>query len=432
MQRRIDEPQQRRVNSGDAYPRVIPPGGSRFGEVGDGISTNMTFPVPGYPLNQAGAHHGPVPGALSHSVGLGVPVTGVGANPQSLHTQTAHQSSISQNQMSGPSMSGGQQQQQQFQRLKVEDALSYLDQVKLQFGNQPQVYNDFLDIMKEFKSQTIDTPGVINRVSNLFKGHPDLIVGFNTFLPPGYKIEVQCETINVHQPGQQVMSITALAQSQAVSTVNRQKQGMSIWDVALASQSSNVQKVGPVHHPPLPAPTASPAADHRSYHQSPRPQAETTPSTGPLISLPQQQQQQQPQQQSGQPVEFNHAINYVNKIKNRFQGQPDIYKQFLEILHTYQKEQRLTKDGAPSCPSKPLTESEVYQQVANLFKHQEDLLAEFGQFLPDANGASSYGADSALGVRNDHSSTVKNRPGLGIKRPAASASSASLFQPPIK
>ncbi|KAM7315183.1 hypothetical protein ISCGN_004965 [Ixodes scapularis] len=44
--------------------------------------------------------------------------------------------------------------QQQFQRLKVEDALSYLDQVKFRFGNQPQVYNDFLDIMKEFKSQS--------------------------------------------------------------------------------------------------------------------------------------------------------------------------------------------------------------------------------------------------------------------------------------
>lgn len=80
----------------------------------------------------------------------------------------------------------------QFQRLKVEDALSYLDQVKYKFGNQPQVYNDFLDIMKEFKSQSIDTPGVIARVSQLFRGHPELIVGFNTFLPPGYKIEVQC------------------------------------------------------------------------------------------------------------------------------------------------------------------------------------------------------------------------------------------------
>lgn len=46
----------------------------------------------------------------------------------------------------------------------------------------------------------------------------------------------------------------------------------------------------------------------------------------------------------GQPVEFNHAINYVNKIKNRFQGQPEIYKNFLEILHKYQKEQKSIKD----------------------------------------------------------------------------------------
>lgn len=59
--------------------------------------------------------------------------------------------------------------QEKFQRLKVEDALGYLDQVKFKFGSQPQVYNDFLDIMKEFKSQSIDTPGVIQRVSNLFK-----------------------------------------------------------------------------------------------------------------------------------------------------------------------------------------------------------------------------------------------------------------------
>ena len=35
----------------------------------------------------------------------------------------------------------------------------------------------------------IDTPGVIERVSTLFAGHPNLIQGFNTFLPPGYRIE---------------------------------------------------------------------------------------------------------------------------------------------------------------------------------------------------------------------------------------------------
>jgi paired amphipathic helix protein Sin3a len=36
---------------------------------------------------------------------------------------------------------------------------------------------------------SIDTPGVIERVSTLFAGNPELIQGFNTFLPPGYRIE---------------------------------------------------------------------------------------------------------------------------------------------------------------------------------------------------------------------------------------------------
>ncbi|MBE7181088.1 MAG: hypothetical protein INR71_07755 [Terriglobus roseus] len=70
------------------------------------------------------------------------------------------------------------------------------------------------------------------------------------------------------------------------------------------------------------------------------------------------------------PVEFNHAISYVNKIKNRFASQPDIYKQFLEILQTYQRE------------SKPI--QEVYGQVTTLFATAPDLLEDFKQFLPES------------------------------------------------
>jgi paired amphipathic helix protein Sin3a len=77
----------------------------------------------------------------------------------------------------------------QGQQPILNDALSYLDQVKVQFADHPDVYNRFLDIMKDFKSGAIDTPGVIERVSTLFAGNPNLIQGFNTFLPPGYKIE---------------------------------------------------------------------------------------------------------------------------------------------------------------------------------------------------------------------------------------------------
>ena len=63
-------------------------------------------------------------------------------------------------------------------------------QDKMKFEKQPHIYKKFLDLMKEFKKKSIDTPGVIDRVLQLFDGHRELILGFNTFLPEGYKIEV--------------------------------------------------------------------------------------------------------------------------------------------------------------------------------------------------------------------------------------------------
>ena len=46
----------------------------------------------------------------------------------------------------------------------------------------------------------------------------------------------------------------------------------------------------------------------------------------------------------GHPHEFNHAINYVTKIKKRFEDDPSTYHAFLEILHTYQQQQRTIKE----------------------------------------------------------------------------------------
>ena len=57
---------------------------------------------------------------------------------------------------------------------------------------------------------------------------------------------------------------------------------------------------------------------------------------------------------------------------------------------------------------KPLTESEVYSQVAKLFQNQEDLLSEFGQFLPDANG-SAY-------MHQAVSNLVSHLPNLAVSR----------------
>ena len=123
--------------------------------------------------------------------------------------------------------------------------------------------------------------------------------------------------------------------------------------------------------------------------------------------------------------EFNHAINYVNKIKNRFQGQPDVYKQFLEILHTYQRDQKAIKDGHPPA-GKYLTEAEVHAQVSKLFQNQHDLLQEFGQFLPEAtndHAMSKIDSKKPANFKFQKFLTAQNP----IKRP-----SSGLSQPPPK
>ncbi|PWW72152.1 hypothetical protein C7212DRAFT_302264 [Tuber magnatum] len=210
--------------------------------------------------------------------------------------------------------------------LNVKDALSYLDQVKFQFQDQPDVYNKFLDIMKDFKSQAIDTPGVIDRVSTLFSGHPSLIQGFNTFLPPGYRIECS------QDPRDTKITVTT------PSGIHHAASG---GEVSIGGDRSGMQ----LNTAPL----------------------------GVAVS----------------PVEFNHAISYVNKIKNRFAQQPEIYKNFLEILQTYQRE------------SKPI--QDVYSQVTQLFHSAPDLLEDFKQFLHEsaaqarAAAAAKAAADEAAG-----------------------------------
>jgi hypothetical protein len=71
-----------------------------------------------------------------------------------------------------------------------EEALLYLHQVKTEFSARPHIYNELLYILKTFNSQQIDTPGVIRRVSKLLQSDKTLLLGFNTFLPEGYKMNM--------------------------------------------------------------------------------------------------------------------------------------------------------------------------------------------------------------------------------------------------
>ena len=74
---------------------------------------------------------------------------------------------------------------------EFENALVYVEKAKIRFADQPEIYNSFLDTMIDFKLHGNTIEDVIASVKTIFKGDEELILEFNQFLPPGYKVEAQ-------------------------------------------------------------------------------------------------------------------------------------------------------------------------------------------------------------------------------------------------
>lgn len=201
---------------------------------------------------------------------------------------------------------------------------------------------------------SIDTPGVISRVSELFAGHPNLIQGFNTFLPPGYRIECGLEnnpnSIRVTTPsGSTIHSIgggrNALPEPPQSApgpgqpfggqrTGGWQQQPSQQVQHSVESPEANFSVPAGAGGPPaaLPGPGSSQAAsfDGSSPNQpravpvtqngpaavhAPVPRTALTPTPAASQGNLNGHLAQQANMEKRGPVEFNHAISYVNKIK---------------------------------------------------------------------------------------------------------------------
>ncbi|CDF33229.1 unnamed protein product [Chondrus crispus] len=282
--------------------------------------------------------------------------------------------------------------------LKVEDALAYLEKVKTQFKEQVDVYNQFLDIMKEFKAQSIDTTEVIRRVSNLFRGHMDLILGFNTFLPPGYKIKVTKDkatgVVNTGFDGPEGFSqlptflsgsiaapspIAGGRNGNAVSSPKRKdskskssaklqtsRSGQAVPGQAIDPMDKDASGGAPVAaRGSAPAKTASVSrqnganglhADASALQQEATTQAHLLQAERSFSPGPEKAQ------------EFDRAIEFVTTIKERFSDDPDTFNKFLNALSRFRDKQTSIR--------------EVFDVVACLFGPHKDLLLKFQEFLP--------------------------------------------------
>jgi paired amphipathic helix protein Sin3a len=285
--------------------------------------------------------------------------------------------------------------------LRVEDAQMYLDQVKAEFADRPHIYNEFLDIMKAFKMQQTDTPGVIREISNLFQGNRKLMLGFNMLMLDGYRIEeppdpdigssevlavfrapfpdvalpilresplvlddalaymdqVKAEFADRPHIYNEFLDTTKAFMAQKVNTVeairrlNNLFQGNRRLMLGFNTFLSNGYRIAIQSDAGIGPPEVV------VFFQQPGSDAdvpilrESSSSEGKNLHL-----------------EFDRAVRYVKLIRRRFSPDPGTYEKFLEILQTYEAKQR----GA----------RETLEDVVELFEDHPDLLREFASFVP--------------------------------------------------
>ncbi|KAI0749539.1 hypothetical protein C8Q80DRAFT_1162580 [Daedaleopsis nitida] len=82
-------------------------------------------------------------------------------------------------------LSPGQQQQ-----CMEAAAHKYLSTIRLRVQDKPETFAIFLDVMEDYRARSADVHLVIVRVALLLHRYPDLIEGFNAYLPAGYRIEL--------------------------------------------------------------------------------------------------------------------------------------------------------------------------------------------------------------------------------------------------
>ncbi|KAJ0242751.1 hypothetical protein HA466_0200370 [Hirschfeldia incana] len=78
----------------------------------------------------------------------------------------------------------------------------YLQIVMNKFPDNREIYDKITKLLKDLRLARVRSTynDVISKVSQLFKGHKDLLLGFNKFLPRGYKIKLPKDQTQRRKP----------------------------------------------------------------------------------------------------------------------------------------------------------------------------------------------------------------------------------------
>uniref|UniRef100_A0AC35TLB8 HDAC_interact domain-containing protein n=1 Tax=Rhabditophanes sp. KR3021 TaxID=114890 RepID=A0AC35TLB8_9BILA len=284
-------------------------------------------------------------------------------------------------------------------KLQVEDALSYLELVKKTFSGNSDVYDNFLEIMKEFKTQLIDTKGVIERVSGLFREHSQLINGFNTFLPPGYRITAESNGVEIVEPTGEKWVIPSRFDSklppgisEIVGSRIEPKLPQGLLEGVATRTFNKLSNSSPSNVLNTERYLSSRVSQQNIGHFSEIMGNNYSEMVGNSLSdlmgnnylLPQRQifpamngKEVRIYNAPIKPMKMTNAIQFMIKVRDRYGTTAPTYSKFLGLFNSYH-ERIINYPGSVNF-------NDLLIESAQLFGNAKDLLAEFSDFIPDCD-----------------------------------------------
>ncbi|CAJ1939996.1 unnamed protein product [Sphenostylis stenocarpa] len=271
------------------------------------------------------------------------------------------------------------------ERLIRNEALAYCSALRYVFRDKTEKYEAFLEITKGFKARRVDVEGVIARMKELLKGHNDLLLRFNTFLPSEYQITLSLDDDLPPRKRGRTMHIKSEEEEELdrslTETDRNQRHGAKEKNHGdYDRDSTNEEHLSKKRKSPWRDEESDDDSDTtfgmhpdssslKKMKRSWEVGSTSSQLKKPLVSVSSREFTGRPQMRSGrgQKITMSDAMSYLKAVKVALRDKKEKYIEFMEVMKDV-KDERIDI----TC---------LIAKLKELFKGNKDLILRFNKFL---------------------------------------------------
>ncbi|KAL1234417.1 Paired amphipathic helix protein Sin3a [Trichinella spiralis] len=212
------------------------------------------------------------------------------------------------------------------------EVIFYMGKIRDHLFRTPRAYFEFLEVLEDLRYNKTDIMCAVKHIAAMLYNSPELLKEMKLILPEGYEIELHGDCLAVLKPGGRAdaFSVDEAVKVRLVTCLYSYRPG-TLPQQAVGSGMHSLN----------------------------------------IFSSPHYQEH------------FNKAMNYINKVQQRYVHKQKVYQEFIFVLNFYREYSPSIRDKyMPKVLDRGRIETKVYSMLSKIFSDSPDLLTEFISFLP--------------------------------------------------